>query len=478
MKIHFGTSGWRGIIAKDFTFENVKIASFAIAQHLLSSGGKSVIIGYDTRFLSEEFAKTAAEVLAGYGIKSYFSLTDLPTPVIAYQTVSKKTDGAINITASHNDPYYNGIKFSAKSGGPALPEETKDIESRINAFFKKPESIKTIPFETAMEKKLIVPFKENQYTDAVKKLVDIDIIRKKRVKVIYDPFFATGRKYFPKVARGIANCTMIHAKRDTLFGGLHPEPTGKNLGPLRRKVVNSGAKLGLATDGDADRFGVVDGDGTFISPNMVLPIIYYYLLTERKMKGNVVRTVATTHLLDRIAKSFGYESIETPVGFKYIGDAVVKGKAIFGGEESGGATIKGWIADKDGIFVDLLVLEIVSRRNKSMKALFKELTDKFGSVYSNRLDFNYKGEREKTETALKTIIRPLEKEDNVEKIKETDGTKIIFKDGSWILFRFSGTEPKIRVYAEATDKKQLKRLEDTGRNIINKALSKGGKNEI
>ncbi len=465
MKIRFGTSGWRGIIAKDFTFYNVKIASFAIAQHLLSKKGKSVIIGYDTRFLSDEFARTAAEVLAGYGIKSYFSITDIPTPVIAYLTVKRKTDGAINITASHNDAYYNGIKFSASSGGPALPQQTKDIEERINTFFKNPEKIKTVPFDEAIQKKLVIPFKENEYLKAVKKLVDMEIIKKKYMRVIYEPFFATGRNYFPKAIREATHCTMIHGKRDPLFGGLHPEPTGKNLEPLKHRVKISGARIGLATDGDADRFGAVDSDGTFISPDMILSIIYYYLLTERKIKGNVVRTVSTTHMLDKIANAFGYKAIETPVGFKYIGDAVVKGKAIFGGEESGGATIKGWLADKDGIFVDLMILEIISKRNKTLKALFKELTDKFGEMYSERMDFEYNGERAEKEKKLKTLVHQLEKEDNIKKINEIDGTKIIFKDNSWILFRFSGTEPKIRVYCEADNKTKLDALLAKGNKI-------------
>ncbi len=474
MKIHFGTSGWRSIIAKDFTFDNVKIASFAIAQHLLDNKGKSVIIGYDTRFLSEEFAKLSAEVLAGYGINSYFSLSDIPTPVIAYLTVKNRTDGAINITASHNDAYYNGIKFSASTGGPALPEQTKDIEKRINAFFKNPVDIKTMPFDEAIHKKIITPFKENGYIEAVKKLVDMDIIKKKYMRIIYEPFFATGRNYFPKAVKGAAHCTMIHGKRDTLFGGLHPEPTGKNLEPLKYRVIKSGAEIGLATDGDADRFGVVDSDGSYISPNMVLSIIYYYLLTERKIKGNIARTVSTTHMLDRIANAFGYRAIETPVGFKYIGDAVIKNEAIFGGEESGGATITGWLADKDGIFVDLMILEIISKRNKSMKALFREITEKFGEVYSQRLDFDYQGEREEKEKRLKTLVRKLEKEDDVKKINEIDGTKIIFKDNSWILFRFSGTEPKIRVYCEADDKNKLNILKKKGKEIIEKKLNEGG----
>jgi phosphomannomutase len=345
-----------------------------------------------------------------------------------------------------------------------------DIEKRINAYFKNPKPIKKMQFEEAVQKKIIMPFKEKGYIQAVKRLVDIDIIRKKYVKIIYDPFFATGRKYFPRAVRGIANCTMIHGKRDTLFGGLHPEPTGRNLKPLKQRVIKANAKIGLATDGDADRFGVVDSNGSFISPNMVLPIIYYYLLTERKMKGNVARTVATTHLLDKIARAFGYEAIETPVGFKYIGDAVVRGKAIFGGEESGGATIKNWLADKDGIFVDLMVLEIVSRRNKPMKELFNELTEKFGEIHSERLDFSYRGNKEEKEKNLKALVHSMKEENDVKRIIEIDGTKIIFDDGSWILFRFSGTEPKIRVYCEADNKNKLQALTKRGADIVKKSL--------
>ncbi len=467
MKIHFGTSGWRGIIAKDFTFENVAITSYAIAQHLLSSKEKTVIIGYDTRFLSDEFARVAASVLAGYGIKSYFSVTDIPTPVIAYFTVAKKARGAINITASHNDPYYNGIKFSAKTGGPALPEETKDIENRINAFLKNKKAIKKIPFEKAVEEKTIIPFKETGYIEAVKKLIDFTPIKKQRLRVIYDPFFATGRKYLPKLLENSTDFTMIHGKRDTLFGGLHPEPTGKNLNSLIKKIISTKADLGLATDGDADRFGIVDRGGTFVPPNVVLPIIYYYLLTKREIKGSVVRTVATTHMLDRIAKYFGYESIETPVGFKYIGDAIVKGEAIFGGEESGGASMKNWLADKDGILVDLLVTEIISRRKKSLAALFKELTEKFGKIYSGRMDFKYIGNRDVIEKSLKSKVKKLKRELSIKKINEIDGTKMILSDGSWMLFRFSGTEPKIRIYAESDDKSKLNALLKKGSKTVN-----------
>ena len=466
MDIHFGTSGWRGVIADDFTFANVKAVALAIAKMFAESEGKSLVVGYDTRFLSEDFAKIVAEVLINNNIKIFYSLNDIPTPVIAYEIVHRIADGGINITASHNDYYYNGIKFSAKSGGPALPEETEKIEKKIYEIIKSGERIKTKPFPEGIKEGLLMTFGESTYSESIKKLIDLDSIRDRRPKIVYEPFFGTGRRYLPPLLQDITNFKMIHGEIDPLFGKLHPEPIEANLIPLSNAVTQENANIGLSTDGDADRFGIIDESGAYISPDKILPIIYYYLITERQIKGNIVRTVSTTQMLDRIARHFGCEVIETPVGFKYIGDEVTKGNAIFGGEESGGATITGWLADKDGILVDLLVTEIVSKRKKSPLALFYEIISKFGEIYSERLDFEFKGKRETIEKGLKKRIFEIPKEENVKDIKETDGTKIIFDDDSWLLFRFSGTEKKIRAYCESISKEKLERL----KNIANKAV--------
>ncbi len=466
MRIQFGTSGWRGVIADDFTFNNVKIVSLAIAQHILKNNGKSAIIGYDTRFLSKDFAKLSAEVLAKNGIKVYFSPEDTPTPVIAYEIIKKQTDGAINITASHNDYYYNGIKFSAKTGGPALPEETKAIEDRINKIINEKISVEKTPFEEGLENKTIEILGRSTYLEDIKKLVDFSLIEKRKLKIIYEPFFATGIRYLPELLAPIANLKIIHGERDPLFGSLHPEPIEKNLTELINKVRTENASIGLSTDGDADRFGIIDKGGLYFQPDKILSIIYYYLITERKMKGNIVRTVATTQMLDRIAKHFGFETIETPVGFKYIGDAVIKGEAIFGGEESGGATISGWLPEKDGILIDSLVTEIISKKGSTLSKLYKEIASLFGETYSERIDFDYEGDRINIEKKLKQKISDILKNERVKKINEIDGTKIIFEDDSWLLFRFSGTENKIRAYCESTDYKKTENLKI----IANKAV--------
>ncbi|MGB9695016.1 MAG: phosphoglucomutase/phosphomannomutase family protein, partial [Caldisericaceae bacterium] len=285
------------------------------------------------------------------------------------------------------------------------------------------------------------------------------------------------RRFTPGLLEGITNFTMIHGVRDPLFAKMHPEPIESNLIDLRNAVVSKGCDLGVSTDGDADRFGFVDKDGSFISPDKILSIIYYYLLSERGFKGNVVRTVATTHLLDRIAKGFGFEALETPVGFKYIGDALEKGEAVFGGEESGGLSIKGWLPEKDGMLAILLVAEIVSRRKKSLTELFNELTARYGESYSSRLDFPFEGNKEAVEGNILEEVRKLKESQVIASIDEVDGIRGTMDDGSWILFRPSGTEPKMRIYFEATTQERLNQLLKFGREIF-KQPTEGGKNDI
>ncbi|MGC8721495.1 MAG: phosphoglucomutase/phosphomannomutase family protein [Caldisericaceae bacterium] len=474
MEIKFGTSGWRGVIAEDFTFENVRIATKGIAIYLTSKNAKSVVMGYDTRFLSEDFAAVASKILAKAGIKVFLSTNDLPTPVIAYEIRKRQADGGINFTASHNDYIYNGLKFSAKSGGPALPEDTQQIESNINRILANKSGF---DIEYTEESDLIETFESTTYSEDLVKLIDLEPIKSRKLSVVYEPFFGTGRRFTPGLLEGITNFTMIHGVRDPLFAKMHPEPIESNLIDLRNAVVSKGCDLGVSTDGDADRFGFVDKDGSFISPDKILSIIYYYLLSERGFKGNVVRTVATTHLLDRIAKGFGFEALETPVGFKYIGDALEKGEAVFGGEESGGLSIKGWLPEKDGMLAILLVAEIVSRRKKSLTELFNELTARYGESYSSRLDFPFEGNKEAVEGNILEEVRKLKESQVIASIDEVDGIRGTMDDGSWILFRPSGTEPKMRIYFEATTQERLNQLLKFGREIF-KQPTEGGKNDI
>jgi len=470
MKIKFGTSGWRGIIADDFTYANVKVAVLGIVRYLKEIDAKEVVVGYDTRFMSEDFARLASEILAYNGIKVRFSEFDIPTPVISYEIVNKNLDGGINFTASHNDYMYNGLKFSNKTGAPALPEETERIEAHIEEIFKSSESVNTLKFEDGIQKGLIEIFSKTTYLDSLRKLIDTDKIKSKKLKVVYEPFFATGRRFVPELLKDITIFKMIHGERDPLFGKLHPEPIEENLKPLSKEVLETNADIGISTDGDADRFGFVDKDGTFIPPNIILSIIYYYLLEVRGLKGNVVRTVSTTTLLDRIAKHYNFEAIVTPVGFKYIGEALYEGKAIFGGEESGGASLVGWLQEKDGILVNGLVLEIIAHFGKTLTELKNLLFEKFGSVYNKRIDIKFDESMEdKAVLNLKHYIVSNKEIIGYKSINELDGIELLFEEEK-MLFRFSGTEPKLRIYLEATKESNLEKLSNLAREIFNKAV--------
>lgn len=471
MKIKFGTSGWRGIIADDFTFENVKFAVYGIVKYLKEIEGKSVIVGYDTRFLSEDFAKSAAEIIAYNGIKVLYSQDDIPTPVVSYEVITKKLDGGLNFTASHNDYMYNGLKFSNKIGEPALPEETQKIEKYIDEAFSKNTKINSLKFDEALDSHLIEILTKTDYISDLKKLIDVDKIKAKNLKVVYEPFFGTGRRFVPELLSNITDFTMIHGIRDPFFGKIHPEPIEANLKELSEEVLNVKADIGIATDGDADRFGFIDKDGSFIPPNIILSIIYYYLLKVRGMQGNVVRTVSTTSLLDRIARKNGFDAIVTPVGFKYIGEALYEGKAIFGGEESGGASLKGWLTEKDGILINGLVLEIVSHFGKTLKELQNDLFREFGEVDNNRIDIAFdESLKEKANNLLKDYIVKNKDFLDYKEIDETDGIKISFKDESGILFRFSGTEPKLRIYCESDSLEKLYNLNNLANKIFNLAM--------
>jgi len=351
-KIRFGTSGWRGIIADDFTFARVRVVTQAIAEHLIAQGlkEKGVIVGYDTRFLSERFALEAARVLAAAGIRAILSNRDVPTPVVSYEIIRRKAAGGINFTASHNPPEYSGLKFSPAWGGPALPETTKDIEARANALLEK-NSIAAMPAAEARDKGLLEEADlRRSYLDDIRKKIDTDVIRKAKLKVAVDLLYGTGRGYLDGLLQD-SGCavTAVHDHRDPLFGGRSPEPSEENLAELAAVMQKGRYDLGLAVDGDADRFGILDADGTYVNPNQVLALLLDYVCRTRGWKGGAARSIATSHIIDAAAKKHGIEVYETGVGFKYIGDLLVQGKIIFGGEESAGMTIKDHVPEKDGV---------------------------------------------------------------------------------------------------------------------------------
>ena len=353
MAIKFGTSGWRAIIAEEFTFANVRLVTHAIASVLdEEKGDKRIIVGYDTRFLSETFAAECATEFARRGYEAHLTTRDTPTPVISYATRFLQAKGAINFTASHNPPQYNGMKFSTADGAPALPEITQRIEKRI-------EELQTQPADEAANLTAqALPLDPREgYLKELEAKVNFNLIANSKLKFAYDPLWGTGRGYLDEVLRRLGcEVTNVHDFRDVLFGGHSPEPSEKNLRELRQVVLDKNLALGLSTDGDADRFGFIDRDGTFFSANHLLVILLDYLCASRPdWTGGVARSVATTHLLDRVAARHGRQVFETPVGFKFIGELINEDKLILGGEESAGLTVKGHYPEKDGIIACLLI---------------------------------------------------------------------------------------------------------------------------
>jgi len=481
--IKFGTSGWRGIIADDFTFDNVKVASQAIADYVKAdSRGKAVgsskkqslptvVVGYDTRFHSENFAKTSSEVLAANGIKALFTKRDCPTPVIAFEILRTKSAGGINFTASHNPPEYNGLKFSPSWGGPALPETTTAIEKRCAELQESAakNEIKEMPFDEAKKKGLVSEIEpEKQYLKRIRELVDLRAIKKAKMSVVCDVLYGTGRGYLDEMlAESGCKVKVLHNYRDVLFGGHAPEPSKANLTELLALQKKEKFDLGLGTDGDADRFGIVDSDGSFITPNDMIALLLNHLVVTRKWKGVVARSVMTTHLVDAVAKKLGVEVRETPVGFKYIGEVMTKEKMIIGGEESGGLTIMGHVPEKDGILACLLAAEMVAVNRKPIKNILREIYSEVGTIMSTRLNFHLPlekmiGIKEKLAKNPPSEIASLK----VTKTVTLDGYKFILENGSWVGLRLSGTEPVVRIYVEADSKKNIDKLAEASKKFL------------
>lgn len=463
--IKFGTSGWRGIIGEDFTFDTVRIASQGVVNYLkkdgLTKGG--IVVGYDTRFLSEKFALEASRILAYNGIQAYLCNRDVPTPCVAYETVRRKASGAINFTASHNPPEYNGLKFSTANGAPALPEVTKKIEKEIHALqernervdvYDKPELIETID-------------PKERYLTELRSKVDSEAIRKSGLRIGIDSLYGTARDYLDYfLLEAGLEVKILHNYRDPYFGGFSPECNQTNLGELRRLVSKEGFALGLGTDGDADRFGIIDERGRFVPPNTIIALLCLYLKRYRQLPGGLARSVATTHMVDLIAKTLAVPCYETPVGFKYIGELILADKIAIGGEESAGLSIYGHLPEKDGILACLLVAEMVAVTGKKIHELTEDLQKEFGTLVSKRVDIKLTPAlKESLDSKLAnppTSIEGL----TVEKVDKTDGVKLQFSDRNWLLFRLSGTEPVARLYAEAGSARELKKLIDSGKKFV------------
>jgi phosphoglucomutase len=464
--IKFGTSGWRGLIADDFTFASVRLAIHAISEHLKSkSAHPTVLVGYDTRFYSEEFSALAVKILQQHSIKTLLCDTFTPTPAIAYEIQRRKLDGAINFTASHNPAQYHGLKFSGADAGPALPEVTKDIEARVNQVLAKHggQNPYAEPDHDAAHSQDGLGESVNLRNDYLKRLnelVRFDVIKKANLSIVADALHGCGAGYLDKALadHGIT-VKAIRADRDCLFEGSGPDVSEENLANLGKAVNDAKAHVGLATDGDADRFGIIDADGTWIQPNLILALVYEYLVETRNWKMSAARSVATTQMMDAVARHHGQTCYQTPVGFKYIGQLIREDKIALGGEESAGLTIRGHVPEKDGILACLLVAEMTAARGASIseqiRATFKRISREFHPTRKNlRLT-----DEQKANTIKKVAVDASTLLDRkVVSVDRTDGAKFVFEGGSWILVRLSGTEPIVRLYVEAESAAATARL--------------------
>jgi len=464
-QIKFGTSGWRAVMAEEFTFANVQRAVGGIARYVVSQKpkGARVIVGRDPRFLGESFCAMAAEILSAHGITPLVVAEAAPTPAFAHAVISNKADGVINFTASHNPPEYNGIKFSTPDGCPALPEVTKKIEAQIAKGDTSATAEILIP--KAVPKESLDP--KPAYLKRLAEIVDLDAIRKAGLRVVFDPMWGSARGYSDELLRSAGvQVVTVHDYRDVLFGGHAPEPDDHLLEDLRKKMKETGAQIGIATDGDADRFGIVDGDGRFLQPNYVIAILFDYLVESRGWKNGVAKSVATTNLINALAQAHGIELFETPVGFKYIGELIMQDKIVIGGEESAGLSIRHHVPEKDGVLAGLLCCEAVAKRGKSLGEQLQAISDKVGSFFPQRENFRLTPEvKAKFTEKLRSDPREFCGH-SVSEVVRTDGLKLVFEDGSWVCYRLSGTEPVVRAYTEARSERGLEKLSTAAKHWI------------
>ncbi|MGH9946671.1 MAG: phosphoglucomutase/phosphomannomutase family protein [Pyrinomonadaceae bacterium] len=461
MKIRFGTSGWRSIIAEDFTFANVERLTNSICGYLKSQNDaarQKLIIGHDSRFMGENFAAAAAEIASKKGFLVLKCTGPTPTPTISHAIRDNGAAGGINFTASHNPPEYQGIKFSTSDGAPALPEITKRIEAAIEAKEEAEDS----------HGGSIEDFDPKPpYLDDLEAKVNFDAIARSNAKYAYDAIYGTGRGYLDAILKDHGlEVETLHDWRDVTFGGKPPEPGEDHLDELKQTVTSKGLTLGLATDGDGDRFGVIDSNGAFIQPNHLVALLADYLAESRGWTQGLARSVATSHLIDRVAKDRGLRLHETPVGFKFIGELINKDEIILGGEESAGLSIRGHYPEKDGIIACLLATEAVAVRGASLTEQLDDLYQRVGKLESGRI-----GVKLTTDVATK-LKEKLAQEPTeiagrkIEKINRMDGVKFIFTGESWMLMRPSGTEPMVRIYAESESKDDLAKLLEDGKQYL------------
>ena len=461
--IKFGTEGWRAVMAEEFTAENVRIVTQAIAEYLLARHrGRplAVAVGHDTRFLSDYFARAACEVLAGNRIRSVLTTGAVPTCAVSRYVVAKRLPAGIVVTASHNPGIYNGIKVKESYGGSATTETVALIERRLGAS-----APKRVAYEQALASRTI------QETDmmplfvrGLASFIDVAAIRRSTFRVIVDSMHGTGRRVIERLLTG-GRCRVetLHADADAWFGGHAPEPIASNLTELSKAVKRQRADLGIANDGDADRIGIISPDGAWLNPGQIMCVILMHLITHRKIKGAVVKTVSNTMMINRMAEALGVKLHETPVGFKHIAKLMLTQDVAIGGEESGGIGVKGYLPERDGILNGLLVLEAMAAQRKSLTTILRNLQRRFGEWHYGRRDLHL------TMPQVEALFARLHRSPPdviagapVAQVNMMDGVKLIGRDESWLLFRRSGTEPIVRIYAETPKKSQLPKLLSLG----------------
>ena len=486
MPINFGTDGWRAVISETFTFHNLRMVTQAIADAVASEGWlngqeispapdpKKMVVRFDTRFLSDRYARETSRVLAANGFEVMLCQADAPTPVISYTIKDMGAIGGIVITASHNAPRYNGVKLKAAYGGSALPESCRKVEVHLNKNESLGRGPNMIDFENAREQGLIKRFNPlPAYYDHLRTLINLDIIAENPQYIVVDSMYGSGRGVIRGILEG-TGCEIFEIRNDLNpgFGGVHPEPIGQYLSALSGAICMGKGSIGLATDGDADRIGAMDERGVFVDPHKIMALSLRYLAKKRGLKGTVVRTVSTTRMVDLIAKEYGLQVRETPVGFNHIADYMLNEEVLIGGEESGGISFQGHIPEGDGVLMGLLLVEMVAESKMTLSEMVADLLATYGPAFYTRKDQRLKRPVAK-DKMVKLLMDNAPAEIGGQKVVEIgtmDGVKYILADNSWLLIRPSGTEPVLRVYAEGRSEEMVQALLAYGESVAAKAV--------
>lgn len=453
--IKFGTGGFRAIIGDEFTKANIQKLAKAMSMKMRAEGvaEKGIVMGYDRRFLSKETIYWSCEVFANDGIQVWFVDRSVPTPLVMFYVMKHDFPYGMMVTASHNPAIYNGIKVFTKGGRDANEIQTQDIEryiERVEELYRD-SAIETMPYEAAKREQLVIEFNPlNEYLDNIIRNIDMDAIRSAGLHVALDPMYGVSQTSLKTILL-TARCDVdvINERHDTLFGGRLPAPASTTLRALQNYVIDHRCDIGLATDGDADRIGVIDDHGRFLHANDILVLLYYYLMKYKGWKGPVVRNIGTTHLLDKVAESFGETCYEVPVGFKYVSEKMSETGAVIGGESSGGLTVKGHIHGKDGVYAAALLVEMTAVTGMTISQIAEGVRKKYGATYMEERSYTFSEEKKKQiyrtlmeERLLPKLCQP------IQKVSYLDGCKVYFENGGWILARFSGTEPLLRIFCE------------------------------